>query len=154
MASVISKSPSKLHSLDNLEDEAQRGRKRRRSSANSPPTQAPSTGSTTLRGRGRHRSVSHSQVASQDTSLAFDGRARSISPLGRKSPGRKYQKKSLQVPKANKHRSQSPSRSRSKGKQEGTPKPRRKRTRSRSRSHEAERDHEEENDEVDVVAED
>ena len=56
--------------------------------------------------------------------------------MGRKSPGRKYQKKYLEVVEEKKRRSQSPSRSRSKGRTQGTPKPRRRqRTRTRSRSH-------------------
>jgi len=140
MASITSKSTQNPYLLDIPEDEHQRGRKRRRSSAaaNSPTGQIPSGGSTTLRGRGRRRSLSPAQSFPQDTtSLHIEEKHRSASPHGRKSPGRKYQKKYLEVvQERKKRRSQSPSRSRSKGRREGTPKPRRRqRTRTRSRSH-------------------
>ena len=136
MPSLTSSSPTKPHLLDTpLDDEHQRGRKRRRSSANSPPAQLPSNGSGALRGRGRRRSLSQNQF-SQDTLPSTEEKHRSASPMGRKSPGRKYQKKYLEVVEEKKRRSQSPSRSRSKGRTQGTPKPRRRqRTRTRSRSH-------------------
>jgi hypothetical protein len=137
MASVSS-SPSKPqpHLLDiPTDEELQRGRKRRRSSGTSPPPHLTSNGSTNLRGRGRRRSVSESNSL---TRSSFETRARSASP-GRKSPGKKYQKKLADVRSRleKRRRSQSPSRSRSMGHQgKGTPKPRRRqRTRTRSRSH-------------------
>jgi len=136
MASVTS-SPSKpqSHFLDvPTDEELQRGRKRRRSSV-TPPAHLTSNGSTNLRGRGRHRSVSQSQSF---TRSSLEDRPRSASPE-RKSPGKKYQKKltGLKSRFQKKRRSQSPSRSRSNGGQgKGTPRPRRRqRTRSRTRSH-------------------
>ncbi len=127
---------SKPHILDIPDDEIQRGRKRRRSSVASPPMHISSNGSTNLRGRVRHRSPSQAQSSIQ----AIEKSPQSASH-DRKSPGRKYQKKSLEVrmEKETQRRSQSPSRSRSLG-NEGvrkcTPKPRRRqRTRTRSRSH-------------------
>ncbi|PMD47311.1 hypothetical protein L207DRAFT_153740 [Hyaloscypha variabilis F] len=136
MAPVTS-SPSKpqSHLLDiPTDEELQRGRKRRRSSA-TPPAHVTSNGSTNLRGRGRRRSASQSNSF---TRSSLEGRARSVSPK-RKSPGKKYQKKltDLRTRFEKKRRSQSPSRSRSNGgKGEGTPKPRRRqRTHSRTRSH-------------------
>ena len=141
MASVNS-SPSKpqFHLLDiPADEELQRGRKRRRSSGASPPTHLTSNGSTNLRGRGRRRSMSQSNSF---TKSPFEECARSASP-GRKSPGKKYQKKLAGVRSRleKKRRSQSPSRSRSMGQEgKGTPKPRRRqRTRTRSRSHVAEK---------------
>lgn len=132
----ITASPSKpqSHLLDiPTDEELHRGRKRRRSSA-SPPTHATSNGSN-LRGRGRRRSVSQSNSF---TRSSLGERARSASP-DRKSPGKKYQKKSTDVRSRfeKKRRSQSPSRSRSNGgKGKGTPKPRRRqRTHSRTRTH-------------------
>ena len=137
MASITS-SPSKpqSHVLDMpTEEEVQRGRKRRRSSELCPPMHLTSNGSTNLRGRGRHRSVSHSNSFQRSS---VEERAQSTSPH-RKSPGKKYQKKLMVVRMRleKKRRSQSPSRSRSHGREEkGSPKPRRRqRTRSRSRSH-------------------
>jgi len=137
MASVSS-STSNPHShlLDiPTDEELQRGRKRRRSSETSPPMHLTSNGSTNLRGRGRRRSVSQSNSF---TKSSFEEHARSASP-GRKSPGKKYQKKLKDVKSRleKKRRSQSPSRSRSMGHEgKGTPKPRRRqRTRTRSRSH-------------------
>lgn len=137
MASVSS-SPSKpqSHLLDiPADEELQRGRKRRRSSGASPPMHLTSNVSTNLRGRGRRRSVSQSNSFTQSS---FEERARSASP-GRKSPGKKYQKKLADVRNRleKKRRSQSPSRSRSMGQEgKGTPKPRRRqRTRTRSRTH-------------------
>ncbi len=136
MASITS--PTKLHPhaqshlLEIPDEEVQRGRKRRRSSGDHTST----TGSTTLRGRGRRRSLS----ASIQSSGVLEERTRSRSP-GRKSPGKKYAKKYLEVASRvdKKRRSQSPSRSRSLGQQgerKSTPKPRRRqRTRSRSRIH-------------------
>jgi hypothetical protein len=139
MESTITSSPIKppSHHLDvPTDDELQRGRKRRRSSGATPPPHLTSNGSTNLRGRGRRRSLSQSH--SFNTSESLEQQARSLSPTGRKSPGKKYQKKgALGVSGRNvkKRRSQSPSRSRSleDGK---SPKPRRRqRTRSRSRIH-------------------
>jgi hypothetical protein len=136
MAPVTS-SPSKpqSHLLDiPTDEEAQRGRKRRRSSG-TPPAHVTSNGSTNLRGRGRRRSVSQSNSF---TRSSLEERAQSASPE-RKSPGKKYQKKLTGLPSRfeKKRRSQSPSRSRSHGGNgKGTPKPRRRqRTRSRTRSH-------------------
>jgi len=90
-----------------------------------------SNGSTNLRGRGRRRSVSQSESQSR-----IDENTKPAS-LGRKSPGRKYQKKFLEVEieKEHKRRSQSPSRSRSRGTKGETKPRRRQRTRTRSRSH-------------------
>jgi hypothetical protein len=150
MASILSSptKPKQPYLLEVPDDEFQRGRKRRRSSVNTPPVQIPSTGSTNLRGRGRRRSHSLSLTfspskSSPSKSLPADEKrkdSREQSPRGRKSPRRKYQKKNLMVPEVKRRRSQSPSRSRSGGDQNGTPKPRRRqRTRSRSRSHEVER---------------
>jgi hypothetical protein len=136
MAPVTS-SPSKPqpHLLDiPTDEELQRGRKRRRSSA-TPPAHVTSNGSTNLRGRGRRRSASQSNSF---TRSSLEERARSAS-RERKSPGKKYQKKLTNMISRfeKKRRSQSPSRSRSNGgKGKGTPKPRRRqRTRSRTRSH-------------------
>jgi len=90
-----------------------------------------SNGSTNLRGRVRRRSVSPSESQSR-----IDENTKPVSS-GRKSPGRKYQKKFLEVESEheNKRRSQSPSRSRSRGKKGETKPRRRQRTRTRSRSH-------------------
>ena len=136
MAPVTS-SPSKpqAHLLDiPTDEELQRGRKRRRSSA-TPPAHVTSNGSTNLRGRGRRRSASQSNSFPRSS---LEDRARSVSPK-RKSPRKKYQKKSTNLRSRfeKKIRSQSPSRSRSNGgKGTGTPKPRRRqRTHSRTRIH-------------------
>jgi len=159
MASILS-SPAKpttqSHLLDIPDDELQRGRKRRRSSGQTPPAQIPSTGSTTLRGRCRHRSLSQSLTfspskSSSSTIVPTDESPRAQSPRRRKSPRRKYLKKNLMVQEIKRRRSQSPSRSRSVDGGDGTPKPRRRqRTRSRSRSHGAERNGGEEDAEVAV----
>lgn len=87
-----------------------------------------SNGSTNLRGRGRRRSVSTSAIIDENSKPESSGR---------KSPGRKYQKKFLEVEveNENKRRSQSPSRSRSRGEKGETKPRRRQRTRTRSRSH-------------------
>jgi hypothetical protein len=128
MASITtSTQPSYL--LEIPDEEAQRGRKRRRSSG----THTTSVGSTTLRGRGRRRSISTNIL------VPAEERHRSRS-LGRKSPGKKYAKKYLNLSRLEKKkRSQSLSRSRSTGQQDETkssPTPRRRqRTRSRSRVH-------------------
>lgn len=119
--------PAKPFLLEVPDEENQRGRKRRRSSAHTS-----SAGSTTLRGRGRRRSLSAND--------AIEERPSSRSPE-LKSPGKKYAKKYQEVGNRvdKKRRSQSPSRSRSLG-CKGTPKPRRRqRTRSRSRIHEDEK---------------
>jgi len=122
--------------LELPEEDSQRGRKRRRSSATSQSVQLPSNG---IRGRGRRRSLSQSQ----EDPLTRNKEQRSTTPdrtttegTVRKSPGRKYQKKSRGLAREKKKkRSQSPSRSRSFGHQ-GDPKPRRRqRTHSRSRVH-------------------
>lgn len=110
-----------------VDDDSQRGRKRRRSEASTTPAPTvhnPSGGSTTLRGRGRRRSSSQAGSDTTDPTLT---KPRSSFP-----PGRKYQKKFPEVER--KRRSQSPSRSRSKEGQR-TPRRRRQRTRSRSRTH-------------------
>jgi hypothetical protein len=130
------KPPSQTHHLEvPTDDELQRGRKRRRSSGATPPPHLTSNGSTNLRGRGRRRSLS--QPHSFNASESLEQHPRSLSPSGRKSPGKKYQKKgALGINRRNlKKRSQSPSRSRSL--EDGqSPKPRRRqRTRSRSRIH-------------------
>ena len=126
-------------------DEEVRGRKRRRSSNNTPPPHFTSNTSTTLRGRARRRSPS-------GAGQQFE-RNRSPSPrnLKRRSPGRKYIKKDLELDvgirgredKENRKRSQSPSRSRTRraglegGERDDTVRPRRRqRTTSRSRKHE------------------
>jgi len=114
----------------NVDDDSQRGRKRRRSEASTTPAPTvhnPSGGSTTLRGRGRRRSSSQAGSDTTDPTLTSNTKLRSSFP-----PGRKYQKKFPEVEK--KRRSQSPSRSRSKEGQR-TPRRRRQRTRSRSRIH-------------------
>jgi hypothetical protein len=142
MAALISNYHSPPPPLESPDDEIQRGRKRRRSSGNSPPVQAPSGGSTTLRGRGRYRSLSHSQTTSHDSPWPSEEKPRSRSPRVRESPDHKPRKKqNLRVPPIKKRRSPSPSRSRSNLQDKGTPRPRRKRTRSRGRSHEVERRH-------------
>ncbi len=143
MASVTSShsksvSQSSPYLLDIPDDDTQRGRKRRRSSAG----HVTSNGSTTLRGRGRHRSPS---LIGPDVPETQDERPRSKS-LERKSPGKKYRKKLLKgergAGKEKGRRSQSLSRSRSRGKDGvdcGLAKPRRRqRTRTRSRSHRGE----------------
>lgn len=143
MASVTS-SPNKpppqssSYLLDIPDEDTQRGRKRRRSSAG----HVTSNGSTTLRGRGRHRSPSLTGLDIPETQTE---RPRSKSPA-RKSPGKKYQKKFLEVKRGARkekgRRSQSLSRSQSRGKEvvDGElAKPRRRqRTRTRSRSHHGE----------------
>lgn len=141
MAAIITSpiKPTQPYHLDLTDDEVQRGRKRRRSADHTPPAQIPSTGSTAMRGRCRHRSLSASQTFSpSDLSPSSDRGTRAYrvdSPGGRGSPRRKFMKKNLVVPDTKRRRSQSPSRSRSLN-GVGTPKPRRRqRTRSRSRSH-------------------
>lgn len=91
--------------LDILEEDHQRGRKRRRSSANLPTPHLPSTG---IRGRGRRRSLSHSQDHTQSQPHSYSPSSSltkteqnltsttSTSLQDRKSPGRKYQKKQQQ----------------------------------------------------------
>jgi len=108
----------------------ERGRKRRRTSddvTSQPAAHNPSSESTTLRGRGRRRSVSRTSLQSDDISKPP---TRTMSP-----PIRKYQKKALSREVIQKRRSQSPSRSRSRDR-DRTPRRRRQRTSSRSRSHE------------------
>lgn len=139
MAAIITSpiKPNQPYHLDFTDDESHRGRKRRRSSDHTPPMQIPSTGSTAMRGRCRHRSLSAPQTFSpSELSPSSDRRAYRVdSPGGRGSPRRKFMKKNLVVPETKRRRSQSPSRSRSLN-GVGTPKPRRRqRTRSRSRSH-------------------
>lgn len=158
MASILSslaKPTTQSHLLDIPDDELQRGRKRRRSSGQTPPAQIPSTGSTTLRGRCRHRSLSQSLTisvskSSSSTIAPADGKPGAQSPRRRKSPGRKHLKNPM-VQEIKRRRSQSPSRSRSVNGDDGTPKPRRRqRTRSRSRSHGAVRKGGKENAEIAV----
>jgi hypothetical protein len=111
----------------------ERGRNRRRTSddvTSQPAAHNPSGESTTLRGRGRRRSVSGMSSQSDDTSKPP---TRTMSP-----PIRKYQKKALPREVTQKKRSQSPSRSRSRDR-DRTPRRRRQRTTSRSRSHEPEK---------------
>jgi hypothetical protein len=139
MPPLIASHPSDSHLLDVPDEEHQRGRKRRRSSGNSPPPPPPSSGSTAFRGRRRHRSVSQSQISSQEDPVTAGEKTRSQSWSGRTSSRGRRQKKRPQVPSTKKRRSQSPSRSRGKGEEERSPRPRRKRTRSRSRNHDAER---------------
>jgi len=149
MASILSSplKPLQTNLLDVPDDDFQRGRKRRRSSGNTPPIKTPSTGSSTLRGRPRRRSLSKTFSPSQalpSQSISSDDKRKELRtrlPKGKRSPKWKYQKKNeanLMVPDTKRRRSQSPSRSRSGA--DGTPKPRRRqRTSSRSRRHELER---------------
>ncbi|EKD19732.1 uncharacterized protein L3040_001921 [Drepanopeziza brunnea f. sp. 'multigermtubi'] len=164
MTSVTS-SPSKQpaqsspYLLDIPDDDSQRGRKRRRSSAADPPMHLTSNRSTTLRGRARHRPLSASSELSNSSprSRQDDQGPKEGEEMARKSPGKKYQKKGLAVGAGNRivqdqpwsfgramgrsdkgRRSQSLSRSREREGEgvKGSPKLRRRqRTRTRSRSH-------------------
>jgi hypothetical protein len=117
-----------------IDDEAlQRGRKRRRTSdfiglVTQKIKKNPSTGSSTLRGRARQRSVSGCGSKSDDGRSAAS-RSKSATERERKD-SRKY----LKVIYTLRKRSQSPSRSRSR-ENDQTPPRRRQRTKSRSRSH-------------------